>query len=57
MALVELKSATIVEGAELRYPGSIVKTVERGGKDFYLIVGVDAIDSYRITLETLPEYL
>ena len=57
MALVELESGTIVEGAELRYPGSIVKTVERGGKDFYLIVGVDAIDSYRITLETLPEYL
>ena len=57
MALVELESGTIVEGAELRYPGSIVKTVERGGKDFYLIVGVDAIDSYRITLETLLEYL
>ena len=57
MALVELESGTIVEGAELRYPGSIVKTVERGGKDFYLIIGVDAIDSYRITLETLLEYL
>ncbi len=57
MALVELESGTIVEGADLRYPGSIVKNVERGGKDFYLIVSVDEIDSYRITLETLPGYL
>jgi hypothetical protein len=56
MALVELESGTIVEGADLHYPGSIVKNVERGGKDFYLIVSVDDVDSYRITLETLPEY-
>lgn len=57
MALVELESGTIVEGADLHYPGSIIKNVERGGKDFYLIVSVDEIDSYRITLETLPGYL
>jgi len=57
MALVELESGTIVEGADLHYPGSIIKNVERGGKDFYLIVGVDDVDSYRITLETLPQYL
>ncbi|KAF5085056.1 hypothetical protein DSECCO2_73800 [anaerobic digester metagenome] len=56
MALVELESGTIVEGADLHYPGSIIKNVERGGKDFYLIVSVDEVDSYRITLETLPEY-
>ncbi|WP_143706357.1 hypothetical protein [Methanoculleus marisnigri] len=56
MALVELESGTIVEGADLHYPGSIVKNVEKGGKDFYLIVSVDEVDSYRITLETLPEY-
>lgn len=57
MALVELESGTIVEGADLHYPGNIIKNVERGGKDFYLIVSVDEVDSYRITLETLPQYL
>lgn len=57
MALVELESGTIVEGADLHYPGSIIKNVERGGKDFYLIVSVSEVDSYRITLETLPGYL
>jgi hypothetical protein len=57
MALVELESGTIVEGADLHYPGGIIKNVERGGKDFYVIVSVDEVDSYRITLETLPEYL
>ncbi|BBL68532.1 hypothetical protein [Methanoculleus chikugoensis] len=56
MALVEFESGTIIEGADLHYPGGIVKNVERGGKDFYLIVSVDEVDAYRITLETLPEY-
>jgi hypothetical protein len=57
MALVEFESGNVVEGADLHYPGSIIKNVERGGKDFYLIVSVDDVDSYRITLETLPEYI
>ena len=57
MALVDIKSGTIVKGAEMRYPGSIIKNVQVGGKDFYLIVGVEDISSYRITLETLTEYL
>jgi len=57
MALVDIKSGTVVEGAEMRYPGSIIKNVQVGGKDFYLIVGVEDISSYRITLETLTEYL
>ncbi|WP_292517707.1 hypothetical protein [Methanoculleus sp.] len=57
MALVERESGMIIEGADLRYPGTIVKNVERGGKDFYIIVSVDDVDSYRITLETLPGYL
>lgn len=56
MALVELESGTIIEGIDLHYPGSIIKNVERGGKDFYLIASVDEVDSYRITLETLPGY-
>lgn len=57
MALVERESGTIIEGAILQYPGSIIKNVERGSKDFYLIVSVDEVDAYRITLETLPNYL
>jgi hypothetical protein len=57
MALVELETGAIVEGADMHYPGSIIKNVERGGKDFYLIVSVDDVDLYRITLETLPQYV
>lgn len=56
MALVEFSSGAIVEGADLHYPGNIIKNVERGGKDFFLIVSVDNVDRYRIVLETLPEY-
>ncbi len=57
MALVEKESGTIAEGADMRYPGSIIKNVEVGNKDFYIIVGVEAVDSYRITLETLSDFL
>lgn len=57
MALVERESGMIIEGADLRYPGTIIKNVERGGKDFYIIASVEDVDSYRITLETLPGYL
>ncbi len=56
MALVEFSGGTIVEGADLHYPGSIIKNVERGGKDFFLIVSVDNVDRYQIVLETLPGY-
>lgn len=56
MALVEFSDGAIVEGADLHYPGSIIKNVERGGKDFFLIISVDNVDRYRIALETLPEY-
>ena len=57
MALVDRERGTIIEGAGLQYPGSIIKNVERGGKDFYLIISVDEVDACRITLETLPGYL
>lgn len=57
MALVDLENEIIVKGAEFRYPGSIIKNVQRGGKDFYLIVSADGVDSYRISLETQTQYL
>jgi len=55
MALVDLERGAIVKGAEMRYPGSVIKNIQIGGKDFYLIVSVEDVSSYRITLETLTE--
>ncbi len=52
MAVVDAETGTIVEGAEIRYPGSICRNVHVGGKEFYIIVGADHVDRYRITLET-----
>jgi hypothetical protein len=57
MALFDAETQNLIEGAELRFPGSIVKNVQVGYKEFYLIVGVVDVDMYRITLETLPRYL
>ncbi len=54
--LVSADNGTIVEGGEIRYPGSIVKNVQSGG-EYYLIVGCDNVDRYRIDLETLPAYV
>ncbi len=54
--LVSADNGTIVEGGEIRYPGSIVKNVQSSG-EYYLIVGCENVDRYRIDLETLPAYV
>ncbi|MDN7024443.1 hypothetical protein FGU65_05995 [Methanoculleus sp. FWC-SCC1] len=54
--LVDAGDGTIVEGAELWYSGSVVKNVQSSDAEYYLIVGCDAVDRYRIDFETLPAY-
>jgi hypothetical protein len=57
MALIDAETGAIVDGAELHFPGNIIKNVQVGNKEFYLIIGAENIDSFQITLETLPRYL
>ena len=57
MALIDAETGTIVDGAELHFPGNIIKNVQVGNKEFYLIIGAENIDSFQITLETLSRYL
>lgn len=54
MALIDAETGGIVEGAELRYPGSIIKNVQSGDGTYYLIIGCDYVDRYVISLETFP---
>ncbi len=55
MVLCDAKTGTIITGAEIQNGGTMYKVVRRSGS-MYLIVGVNYVDSFRITLETPLSY-
>lgn len=55
--LVDAKDNTIVDGAEVRGAGTVIKNVELSNRPFYLIVKTQNPDPFRITLETKTRYL
>lgn len=55
--LVDAKDNEIVDGAEVRGPGTVVKNIEVSGKPFYLIVKTRSSQPFRIALETKTPYL
>lgn len=55
--LVDAKDNEIVDGAEVRGPGTVIKNIEVSGKPFYLVVKTENSDSFRITLETKTRYV
>ncbi|WP_298670184.1 hypothetical protein [uncultured Methanofollis sp.] len=55
--LVDAEDSTIVDGAEIRGPGTVIKNIEVSGKPYYLVVKTQNSDPFRITLETKTRYL
>lgn len=55
--LVDAKENRIIDGAEIRGPGTIIKNIEISNRPFYLIVKTQNSDPFRITLETKTKYL
>lgn len=55
--LVDAKDNTIVDGAEIRSAGTVIKNVEVSNRPFYLIVKTLNPAPFRITLETKAQYL
>ena len=55
--LVDAEENTIVDGAEVLGPGTIIKNIEVSGKAFYLIVKTQTRDGFRVSLETRSQYL
>jgi hypothetical protein len=56
MMLIEKETGTIIDGAELKGPGKVIKNQEISGKDFYIVVQ-SSHAMFRIELETREEYL
>lgn len=55
--LVDAKDNEIVDGAEVKGQGTVIKNIEVSGKPFYLIIKTQNSDPFRITLETKTRYL
>lgn len=56
MVLIEKETGEIIDGAEIKGPGTVVKNQEVSGKEFYLVVQSSRA-LFRIDLETREEYL
>lgn len=52
MALCDASTGAILEGAEIQNPGSMYKVVRILSKGMYMIISINNVDSFRITLET-----
>ena len=52
MILVDEQSGRVLEGAEIRFPGSVTKTVVAGKRPVYMIIEAENVDRFIITIET-----
>jgi hypothetical protein len=57
MMLIDEETGTNLEGAELSFPGSIVKNVQFRLHPVYMIISAEYVDRLVISLETPAEYL
>jgi hypothetical protein len=51
MILVDEKSGLILDGAEIRFSGTVTKTVAARGRPLYMVIAAEKVDSFMITLE------
>ena len=51
MIVVDQETGQVLEGIEIRYPGSVAKTVVARGRPMYMIIGADNVERFMITLE------
>lgn len=57
MILVDETSGQILEGVDIRYPGTVTKTVVIRERPLYMVIEAANVDRFVITLETPPEFL
>jgi hypothetical protein len=51
MILVDETTGQVLEGAEIRYPGSVTKTVVAREMPLYMVIGAENVERFMITLE------
>jgi len=54
MILVDQKSGRVLEGVEIRFPGSASKTVSSSRRSVYMVIEAENVDRFLITIELPP---
>jgi hypothetical protein len=57
MVLVDEESGRILEGVEIRFPGTVSKTVAAHGRPLYMVIDAQNADRFVITLEVPSVYV
>ena len=57
MIVVDTDTGQVLEGIEIRYPGSVSKTVVARGRPMYLIIGAENVERFMVTLEAPSDYV
>ncbi|MGA2935259.1 MAG: hypothetical protein ABSD81_08915 [Methanomicrobiales archaeon] len=56
MIVVDEQSGLVLEGTEIRFPGSVTKTVVAGRGAVYMVIAAENVDRFVITIETPPVF-
>jgi hypothetical protein len=56
MVLVDEQSGRILEGAEIRFPGTVTKTTAARGRPLYMIIAAENLDGFTINLEAPSDF-
>jgi hypothetical protein len=51
MIIVDQETGQILEGIEIRYPGSVTRTVVAQGRPVYMIIGAENVERFMVILE------
>jgi hypothetical protein len=57
MIVVDEETGQVLEGIEIRFPGSVTKTVVARERPVYMIIGADNVERFMITLEAPSGFL
>ncbi|HMA05070.1 MAG TPA: hypothetical protein VKO45_04000 [Methanomicrobiales archaeon] len=57
MILVDRQSGRIIEGVEIRFPGSVTKTVASRGRPLYMVIAAEGVDRFTVSLEAPSEFM
>lgn len=57
MVLVDEQSGLLLEGVEIRFPGSVTKTVGAHGRPLYLVIAAENLDMFTVVFEAPSEFV
>lgn len=56
MIICDRSTGQIIEGAQIRYPGTLYRVIQSSDRDLYMVISTQNVDSFKINLETPRSY-